>query len=92
MAFLLLLAIIRVYRILREENLLMLNTKYMTVHASLLFILAGASTIMYLQYFKDGHKSTVDFVIWLGYIFIDFAITCVIAFIMVRVSLPKAKD
>jgi hypothetical protein len=52
MASILLVAVIRVWRILRDEGIVLLNTKYMAVHASLLFILAGAITINYISYLQ----------------------------------------
>jgi len=54
MAILLLIAIIRVYRILRDENMGQVNDKYMALHASVLFILAAALTTNYLIYFDNG--------------------------------------
>lgn len=51
MATILLVAIIRVYRILKEERMVLLNEKAMTLHASLLFILAAALFLNYFSYF-----------------------------------------
>jgi len=52
MAFILLMAVIKVWRILSDVRLVFLNTKYMAVHASLLFILAFAIALNYLDYYQ----------------------------------------
>lgn len=91
MATLLLVAIIRVYRTLRDENLGQLNNKYMTLHASLLFILAGALTVNYLIYFDNDQTIGImgTFIAWIIYISIDFMVTAGIAVIMIRISKKK---
>jgi len=47
-AFVLLVAVLRVWRILRRENMVLLNEKYMALHASLMFILAGATALNFV--------------------------------------------
>ena len=78
-AIVILIAVLRVYRILREESQLSLNEMYIGLHVVLLFVLAAVSLAVYLLRTSDMGSTLW---VWFIYQFIDFAVSCLIAFIM----------
>ena len=87
-AILLLVAVIRVWRILRADNMVTCNEKYMALHSSLLPVLAAALMINYLIYYAENQTidSWISFVTFLVYVLIDLAVSIGIAVILAKIS------
>ena len=85
-AVILMVSVIRVWRALRQERMVLLNEKFMVLHCVLLFFLASDSLWVFYPLENGGH---VGMAIWTGYLIADFIVSCLIAFIMWQVAGKK---
>ena len=67
-AFVLLVAVFRVWRVLRNERMVFVNEKFMALHASLLFFVAVAIFLTYYDFIKN---TDVNVYYWTSYLLID---------------------
>ena len=82
-AFVLLVAVFRVWRVLRNERMVFVNEKFMALHASLLFFVAVAIFLTYYDYFFNGN---VNVWYWTSYLVIDQTSSLLIVYILWRAS------
>jgi len=82
-AFVLLVAVVRVYRVLRQENVISVHEKYMAMQVILLLLLALGNGFVSLAYLQSSENT---FWSWTVNAVIEFIVTLVMLFIMWRVS------
>ena len=73
-------AVIRVARILKNERMVFLNFKFMALHATFLFIWGLSTFLAYLPYLTDRDSVTLWY--WTVFTVINFGVSFFIAFIL----------